>query len=405
MVLKGGDTSALRAYNERLILNAIRTRGPLSKAEIGRATGLSAQAAAVIVKGLLADGMLLEHAKVRGGLGQPKTPLALNPRGAFSIGVKIGRRSVEAVLVDFQCSRLRQWRSSYAAPIKLEAMALARDGVRSVMRGLPKPEHLRIVGLGIAMPSQIYLWAAELGLEPDALADWAEEEPATGLAVHTGFLANLYNDANAACAAELELGSGALTANSLYLYVGAFIGGSVVMNGQLQHGARGNAGAVASMPMPDVSGTASSQLLHTASLVVLEDRLRAAGQDAGAAIDGHVISDTAERVFDDWCDLAGAAIAKCIACAASVIDFETFMLDGAMNKRWLAKLMASTDRALPRLNMTGLSSFELTAGSLGADARVMGAAILPLRARFSPQPESLVQNAQGPHERIALSGD
>jgi len=94
--MRGGDSSALRAYNERLIYDAIRSHGPLSKAELARVTGLSAQAAAVIVRDLLADGMLLENAKVRGRIGQPMTPLALNPRGAFAVGLKIGRRSVDA---------------------------------------------------------------------------------------------------------------------------------------------------------------------------------------------------------------------------------------------------------------------------------------------------------------------
>ena len=38
---------------------------------------------------------------MRGRIGQPSVPLALNPDGAFSIGIKIGRRSADWLLVDF----------------------------------------------------------------------------------------------------------------------------------------------------------------------------------------------------------------------------------------------------------------------------------------------------------------
>jgi len=50
--LRGGDQSGMRAYNRRMILNFIRQSGALPKAEIARATGLSAQAVSVIVNEL-----------------------------------------------------------------------------------------------------------------------------------------------------------------------------------------------------------------------------------------------------------------------------------------------------------------------------------------------------------------
>lgn len=78
--MRGGDTAGLRAYNERLIVSALLRSGALSKAEIARETGLSGQAASVIVNALIADGMLLKQPKVRGQVGQPSTPIAPNPR-------------------------------------------------------------------------------------------------------------------------------------------------------------------------------------------------------------------------------------------------------------------------------------------------------------------------------------
>ena len=50
---------------------------------------------------LEADALVVKRAPVRGKIGQPSVPMALNPEGAYSIGIKIGRRSLDVLLVDF----------------------------------------------------------------------------------------------------------------------------------------------------------------------------------------------------------------------------------------------------------------------------------------------------------------
>jgi predicted NBD/HSP70 family sugar kinase len=391
--MKGGDTSALRAYNERLILDAIRTAGPLSKAELARATGLSAQGAAVIVRDLVADGMLIENEKVRGRIGQPMTPLALNPRGAFAVGVKIGRRSVDAILVDFTGACVAMRRAPVAAPLRGLAMTLAGQGVTSVLGALSPQERGRVAGLGVAMPGQIHLWSDELGLPPGSLSDWEGADPAAELHAATGLPAQLYNDATAACAAELATGQ-RMTPNTLYVHLGAFVGGGVVVGGRLQHGGRGNAGAIGSMPMlPPGPGMRPTQLIHEASLVTLEAALTGAGHDGRAVIAGDAPPAGADVVFDAWAARAVPALARCVAAAASVIDFETVVIDGGLNRPWLALLTARVERAMAAFDLSGLSPVAFVTGDLGADARVLGAAILPLHARFSPRPELLARAA------------
>src|SRR5205085_2390589 len=90
---RGTNPSGVRLYNERLVLSLIRHHGALPKAEIARLTGLSPPTVQVIVQALEADGLLVRQEAQRGRVGQPSVPLSLNPDGAFSFGVKIGRRS------------------------------------------------------------------------------------------------------------------------------------------------------------------------------------------------------------------------------------------------------------------------------------------------------------------------
>ena len=97
----GSNQSGLRAHNERLVLTMVRQHGPLAKSEIARRSGLSAQAVSVIMRGLEAEGLLEKRAPLRGRVGQPSVPMGLAPDGAFFLGMKVGRRSLDLTLIDF----------------------------------------------------------------------------------------------------------------------------------------------------------------------------------------------------------------------------------------------------------------------------------------------------------------
>ncbi|HEX2146824.1 MAG TPA: MarR family transcriptional regulator, partial [Pseudorhizobium sp.] len=83
----GANQVRVRAYNERLVLSLVRLHGSLSKADITRYSGLSAQTVSVIMRSLEKDGLLLRGEPVRGKVGQPSVPMRLNPDAVYSFGV------------------------------------------------------------------------------------------------------------------------------------------------------------------------------------------------------------------------------------------------------------------------------------------------------------------------------
>ena len=99
--MRGSNHMGMRQFNERIVLQAIRHHGAIPKADLARMTHLSSQTVAVIVGRLLDDGLLIKQDRVRGRIGQPSVPLSLNPKGAYSIGVQLGRRSLQLVVADF----------------------------------------------------------------------------------------------------------------------------------------------------------------------------------------------------------------------------------------------------------------------------------------------------------------
>ena len=394
--MRGGDSTGLRAYNERLMITTIRQAGALSKAEIARTTGLSSQAASVIVNSLLDEGLLLKREKVRGRVGKPFTPIALNPEGAYSIGVKIGRRSLEANLVDFGGAVVASRSTPYPAPLPARTMALATSTATELIDSLRRDLRTRIVGLGVAMPWVLYGWSDVLGLEREAISAWRELDVAAELESATGIPVSVYNDATAACAAEMIAGTRIVRSSALYIFLGTFVGGGVVIDGRLYRGEQLNAGALGSMPMEATGDDPCPlQLIHQASIIDLERALSAAGFEVTEMSSPHV-TPGAEAVFDGWLQRAVEALSRAVVSAMSVVDFEEVVVDGLLRLAWRRRVVDGLARAYGRFNCTGLSPIEIATGSIGPQARVLGAALQPLVGRFSPDMDLLVKTPRSP---------
>ena len=392
--MRGGDSTGLRAYNERLTITAIRQAGALSKAEIARTTGLSGQAATVIVNSLLDEGLLVKREKVRGRVGKPFTPIALNPRGAYSLGVKIGRGSIEALLVDFAGDVVASRSTPYPAPLPAQTMTLAKATALDLMDSLKRRLRTRIVGLGVAMPWVLHEWSDVLGLERAAISAWREIDVADELQAATGLSVSLYNDATAACAAEMIAGDRINRSSALYIFLGTFVGGGVVINGRLHRGEQLNAGALGSMPIDRKDGDGRPhQLIHQASIILLERALDAAGLDV-SEMSGADRTTDADDIFEAWLRCAAKALARAVVSATSVVDFEEVVIDGLLRPVWRRRVVDEVIAAHGRFDRTGLSPIVIAAGSIGPRARVLGAALLPLIGRFSPDTDLLVRTTR-----------
>ncbi len=388
--IRGGEQLGLRAYNKRMILNLIRQHRALPKAEIARLTGLSAQAVSVIVNALLKEKLVRKEKKVRGKVGQPHTPIALNASGALSAGVKIGRRSLELMVVNFHGEAIAYKRFGYPAPRRKEVAALLSRELTALLQGISAPLRARLIGIGVAMPGQLSHWSDVMGIERAELTDWDEVDIAAEIAEITGLPTEYYNDATAACAAEMVLGGSLTFSSALYIYVGTFIGGGVVINGQLFEGTRRNAGAIGSMPVA-AAGGGLEQLIRQSSLLSLEKSLRKSlPADPGMVADLLRDPET-DEAYRDWRRRAAPPIAQAIAAAISVIDFEGVVIDAMLHQPELEALVEDVRKALADLDLTGSSPVVLRKGSIGPKARVSGAAILPLIREFSPDQELLVK--------------
>jgi predicted NBD/HSP70 family sugar kinase len=381
---RGSSQGGLRQYNERVILQAIRLHGALPSAELARLTHLTAQTVSLITKRLLDDGLLLKGAPQRGKVGQPSVPLALNPDGAYSIGVKVGRRSLDVLLIDFEGRVRERSTRDYAFPDPADVLAEILLRVRSITSGLGQARCARLQGIGLAMPLSMGGWRALLKLPPELAEAWARTDLRGELEHRTGLGVELLKDTAAACVAELVAGRGRSLKSFLYVFVDTFIGGGLVIDSHLRAGLHGNAGAIGSLPLGLAQGGTPPQLLSVASLLTLETRLAAAGLDASALADERALQPPWLPHTEAWLQEAGCAIALAANSAACLLDLDGVILDGNLPRSLLAALQRATDQAMSAYDWEGVQRPALMPGTIGSDARAIGGALLPLYANFAP---------------------
>ena len=379
--LRGTNQSGMRDHNERLVLSLVRQSGALAKSDIARMTGLSAQTVSVIMRELEVEGLLLRQEPIRGKIGQPSIPMALNPEGAFFIGLKIGRRSAELVLIDFLGNIRAMLQSSYRYPAPRDTIEFVRSGITQMRASLTREQDKRIAGLGVAMPFELWNWVDTAGAPREIMEEWRNRDMRTDLQALIPFPVYLQNDATSACGAELVFGDIGNLRDFVYFYIGAFAGGGVVLNGRLYSGPSGNAGALGSMPVPGPGGR-PTQLIDVASIAMLEKALNDQGTDAS-----HLWSSPEEwgelgPALDEWLTKAGDALAYAIVASASVIDFESAVIDGWMPTSVRARLVAAVQSAIGRIDVEGLRLPSVREGTVGIHARALGGASLPLSERF-----------------------
>ena len=390
----GANQAGVRLYNERLLLSLVRRFGPVSKIEVARLTGLSVQSTSAIMNRLQAEGLLKREAPLRGRVGQPTIPLSIDPEGAYSLGLKIGRRSCDLVLVDFRGAICQRAYRPYSFPTPIMVLDFVRDLVPSLASSLSHSQKRRIVGLGVAAPFQLWNWESEIGAPQGAMNAWQHFDAESEIAAVCPYPTTLCNDATAACAAEFFFGRCWRYRDFLYFFVGEFLGGGLVLDGALRSGRTGNAAALGSMPiMVKGNSGVAPQLIACASIYQLERRLEAAGVDSSSIYATPESWGEFGAQLDGWIEDAASALAYATVAAISVIDFEAIVIDGALPATVRERLVARTAQLFAGLDRRGLSDVDIVSGSIGADAGSIGGAALPMIKHFARDREVLFKDA------------
>jgi predicted NBD/HSP70 family sugar kinase len=377
----GLSQKGVRDHNERLILSLIQRHGGLPGSALAKLADLSPPTVSGILRQLEADGLIERGTPVRGKVGKPSIPMGLAANGAFAFGIKIGRRSADLMLMDLKGGTRGEMQITYDYPIKQVVLAFLQDGLLNLTNQLSASEQARICGIGVAAPFEFWNWNASIDAPSNAFRAWREVDLVAEIGAFSDLPVIVMNDATAACQAEHTYGRGKEFQDYAYFFIGAFIGGGVVLNNSVYVGRQGNAGALGSIRSISPIGE-SMQLIDMASIHLLEARLHEVDIETRQLWDDPDSWTRLTRYVEPWLLQTAQELAKASLSACSVIDFEAILIDGSFPASLRDDLVNRVRRYVATQDTRGLIPPKIEAGSIGANARSQGAACEIIRTQF-----------------------
>ena len=197
------------------------------------------------------------------------------------------------------------------------------------------------------------------------------------------------NDVPAACLAEMFLGNGNNHPNFLYIYLGTFIGGAIVLNGQLFNPDLKFTSSIGTIPIKNGSGY--KQLIEIASLNALEQDLRKAGFDSKLLIMEKELPPEVRRMFESWLEQALEGIKWSIVSVNSVINTNLIIIDAHLSKNLLAEINIKLTNLLDGFQWEGTETVTIESGTIGKHARALGSAIIPFNSLYGLSQSTLLK--------------
>ena len=231
-------SSTIRDINRQIVLNYVRDREPISRADIARITELQRSTVSTIVEELKTEGLIEEIGAGASTGGRRPTLLRLRAAGATAIGVDIKPSSTTIATSDLMGRViLREELPNSSRPDEMSARI-----IECVRDFASRDETGTVAGVGVSIPGLI---------DPDTgraiyipFFKWRDWAIAEEIERATGLVARVDNDANAAALAELWFGRPEVgdSRDFIMVLVAEGIGTGIVFDGQIYRGERGAAG-------------------------------------------------------------------------------------------------------------------------------------------------------------------
>ena len=397
--IAGTNLEQAKSHNRRVVIEAVRSHGELSRAEIARITALSSQTASNIVEELVAAGLLQAEPMRKPRRGQPAIPYSINPSGAYSIGLQLDHQALIGVVINLAgkvCFRAEQTvdrpTPEVALPILVRMIHDLREGA-----GLGSKDAL---GIGFAMPGPFGVEGMS-SVGPTTLPGWHDFPISQELHKQTGLQVTVENDANAAAIGERLHGVARKLNDFVYIFIGTGLGAGMFLNGHLYRGNRRNAGEIGHMTvMPDglPCGCGNRGCLECyVSLRAAYEFLSLPDVDHASPLQLEEMITNNDAHMDQWIADTVTPLRQAIHNLELMFDPEAIILGGFMPLSVIEKIIAALEPLLLSISAyTERSVPRVLVGAAGRDTAVLGAAALPIFGEFNPQFDVLLK----PHDSV-----
>jgi predicted NBD/HSP70 family sugar kinase len=232
----------VRDINRRTVLNLIRTRQPVSRADLARLSGLQRSTISLIVEQLMDERWVLEGATGRLPRGRRPTFLRLNNERVI-IGIDVRPTQTTVALADVS----GHFTSKEVTPTRSDPEAGVRELIQCLERFLAACRGKKIEGIGISLPGRFNRHSNQLVFAPNL--KWREFDIRTPIVDATGLEVEVENAANACVLAEVWFDHTRPAQNLVVVTVSEGIGTGIMVNGQLVRGLSGMAGEFGHVPL------------------------------------------------------------------------------------------------------------------------------------------------------------
>lgn len=383
-------SSTIRDINRQIVLNYVRDREPISRAEIARETDLQRSTVSTIVEDLKSDGLIEEIGEGESTGGRRPTLLRLRAAGAMAIGVDITPTCTTIATSDLGGRVLeREEFPHIEQPEQLYALV-----IESVRRLSLKAGERKIEGVGVSLPGLV---------DPDSgravyipWFNWRDWPIAAEISGATGLDVIVDNDANAAALAALWFGRQELgeARDFIMVLVAEGIGTGIIVDGQIYRGERGGAGEFGHMIVGERGPVACSCGNHDCWEAFASGRAAVArylqngsadanggGSRIGFAqvVDRALAGETrAIHALTETAHYLGIGISNLIV----GLSPEAVVVGGAIARAW-PLVSDALSETIERSVRRGLPSARIMPSILGDHPTLMGAISLVLARKFA----------------------
>jgi len=253
--MKTADQILVKQINKSLVLNYIRKKMQISRADIAKRTGLNRSTVSALVDELISDGLIIEEGIGTSKGGRKPVILAINKEAGNIIGVDLGVNYILVVLVNLVGEIIREKRVNINPRDSVEKNIEALLNLIQEVLNYAPATLKGLLGIGIGVPGIVnyekglVLMAPNLRWVNVGLKDIVEQRFKVTVFID--------NEANAGAIGEKWFGLGKKTTNFIYVSAGIGVGTGIIINDELYRGSSGLAGEMGHMTI-DMNGKTCS---------------------------------------------------------------------------------------------------------------------------------------------------
>jgi len=248
-----GRPSLLRHTNALRVLKLLRESGSCSKADLVRASGLSAPTITNVVGDLLSADLIKALGEGESNGGRPPDIIAFKAERGCVLAVKITADSVSFLLADLNGSPLDTYEILLAGRRTTpDAICiLIGEEVRRLLRKhRKKREQLLAVVVGVPAITNV---DEGVVLSISTLENWRSVPLRAKLGKIIDCLVIVENDTNLAAQGERYCGAAQAEESFILIHIGPNVGSGIVLGGQIYHGSQWSAGEIGYLRLPNTS--------------------------------------------------------------------------------------------------------------------------------------------------------